>query len=379
MGDNEYYETLGVKRDASSAEIKKAYYKLAKQYHPDKVSGDNVAKVDEYTEKFKKISEAYTILSDEEKRKLYDEMGKDGLNETGGIDPRDIFSHLFNGGGFSFGGFNPFNSANHSNRERNNNFMQKQVRKSGPVMHELGIKLEDLFKGRTIKLKITKRVIFDNTTNQKCDIDKLSDTWETCSECNGNGSKIERKQIQPGIIAQMQVPCEKCFSSGSTLKENYRLDDDDEVVTIEIKRGMKPDQPHVIEGAGHCYPGALPGDIVIVFRLQSHPYFNLQESNLIMQKKILLSEALVGTTFTVKELDDNVLYFKTSKIIKPGSIEVVKGKGMPDRYGIRGDLVIQFDVEFPDTLLIHQKKNLKKFLPKAEKIDIENDHEVITI
>jgi DnaJ-class molecular chaperone len=100
-----------------------------------------------------------------------------------------------------------------------------------------------------------------------------------------------------------------------------------------------------------------------------------------MTKKILLSEALLGIDFTIDQLDDTKLRIKSDKIIKPGAVELIKGKGMYDKFGLRGDLIIQFDVEFPDTLLIHQKKHLKKYLPKREKIPIEDadNIEIITL
>lgn len=351
--DNEYYNILGVEREASSSEIKKAYYKLAKQWHPDKAPE---GKTDEYTEEFKKISQAYTILSDEEKRKMYDQFGKEGLNDSGpGVNPFDIFSGIF-GNGFSFNSFNT-----------NKNFAKKQAKKSSPVVHTINITLEDIYIGKQVKLKITKNVIYNKNTNNKCTEDELENTWIMCTNCNGQGMRVEIRQMGPGFISQTQVPCDKCLGTGNVLKPEYKLDEEIELVTVDIKRGMDPNYQHMIRGAGHCYPGTIPGDIIITFELTQHPIFNLRGLNLIMTKKILLSEALCGSNFSISELDNNKLNIQTKTIIKPGSIHIIKNKGMYDKFGLRGDLIIQFEVEFPESLLIHQKKNLKKFLPKPNK------------
>ena len=375
--DNEYYDILNVKRDSTSSDIKKAYYKLAKQWHPDKAPE---GKEDEYTEEFKKIGEAYAILSDEEKRKRYDQFGKEGLNENGGpgVNPFDIFSDLFGG---RFNGFGGFGGGGGFTRQ-NNNFFRKQVKKSAPVVHTVGITLEDLYNGKQLKLKITKNIIFNVDTNEKCPVSNLEDTTITCSNCDGNGMRIEVRQMGPGFITQSQVPCDKCLGTGNILKPEYKMQEDAEIVTIEIKRGMDPNSQHVIQGAGHCYPGTIPGDIIITFELKEHSHFHLRGLNLIMNKKILLSESLCGTSFIISELDNNKIMIQSKDIIKPNSIHVIKGKGMYDKFGIRGDLIIQFEVEFPESLLIHQKKNLKKFLPKPDNINDKNNNnniEVISI
>lgn len=372
--DNEYYDILEVKRDASPGEIKKAYYKLARQWHPDKAPD---GKEDEYTEKFKKISEAYNVLSDEEKRKLYDQFGKEGVEGGPQVNPFDIFSDIFGQNnpfgnfGFGQGGFSQGNF-----KQTNNNFARKQLKKSAPVVHTVGITLEDLFNGRTIKLKITKKSIFYNGT--KCETTELQNTSEICNDCDGNGTKISVRQIAPGFVTQSQSPCNQCMGTGNVLKDGYKLTDDSEIVTIEVKRGMDPTYQHIIHDVGHCYPGTIPGDIIIKFDLKHHPIFVLKGNNLITKQKILLSEALCGTSFIINQLDNTKLTITTKDIIKPGMVKTIKSKGMYDKFGIRGDLVIQFDIEFPDSLLIHQKKNLRKYLPKTDKI-FNNDDDAITI
>lgn len=365
--NDEYYEELGVDKDASLSQIKKAYYNLARKFHPDKAHED---KKEEYTKKFQKIGEAYETLSDDEKRKLYDQFGKDGLKQGEGpsVNPFDLFANLFKGGfgqGFSQQGFSNFNQFNQFNQ---NGFSQQHGRgekKSAPMVHQVNIKLEDLFKGKTVKLKITRKTIYDKNTNTVCELDKISNTWKKCVSCDGHGMKIEVRQMG-GFITQMQTACKECMGTGNVLLPNYELKDYAEIVEIEVKRGMNINSEHVLQGRGHCYPGTQPGDIVISFHLESHNTFNLEGNNLIMNKTILLSESLCGVCFSITELDGNVLNVKSNDIIKPGTLKIIKERGMYDKFGIRGDLIIRFDVEFPDTLLIHQKKNLKKYLPKSD-------------
>lgn len=358
----EYYETLGVKKDASATEIKKAYHKLAIKYHPDKAPED---KKEEYTKKFQKIGEAYEVLSDQDKRKIYDETGSTDFQQQGGMNPFDMFAEMFGNSGFNFsgGGF-----------RMNNNFMRKTEKKSAPVVHQVNLKLEDLFNGKTIKLKITKKAIFKRDSSEPCK-DKLSETWETCKECSGVGHKTVSRQLAPGFMTQTNVQCDKCLSTGDVLKGEYILKDHQEIIEVKIGKGMDIRREHVISEAGNCYPGTHPGDIIIAFQLLNHDTFHLKNSDLIMHKKILLSEALCGCQFIIKELDNTLFKVKSNNIIKPGTAKIIPGKGMFINETDRGNLVINFEIEFPDSLLIHQKKNLKKFLPLPNKGDNKETEE----
>lgn len=353
--EKDYYEILGIQKDATEKEIKKVYHKLAIKFHPDKAPED---KMEEYTQKFQQIGEAYEVLSNPDKKRIYDETGSVNFQEN--ANPFDMFREMF--GNFSFNGFAP---------------SEKKVKKSTPVVHQVNLKLEDLFNGKSIKLKITKKCIFrkDLSEPQK---DNLEETWDKCKICKGNGFKTQIKQIAPGFITQSNIQCQECSSSGSILKPNYELKDYQEIFEIKIERGMDVKKEHIIVEAGNCYPGTHPGDIIIVFQLVNHDKFHVRNSNLIMNQKILLCEALCGSEFIVKHLDNSLIKIKTKEIIKPGVIKTLKGRGMPTRNGC-GDLIIIFDIEFPDSLLIHQKKNLKKFLPEPNKVEEEFIGETIEI
>lgn len=370
--DTEYYDILGLSKTASKGEIKKAYYKLAKKYHPDKAEPNQK---DEFTKKFQKIGEAYEILFDDEKRQTYDQFGKDALNQNGGrdgVNPFDIFNNIFNHGGFDFSQHRHSRQANF-----NNSFMRKKVKKSSPVVHQVNITLEDLFNGKTLKLRITKKTIF----NSKGPVnDNLENTWSNCNQCKGTGTKTEIQQIGPGFVSQRQMPCRDCLGTGNKLKDGYYMGDSQDIVEVIISPGMDIGKDHIIESGGNCLPGTVPGDIVIAFRIKSHPVFKLKGNNLTMNKTILLSESLCGADFIINHLDGSNIRIKTKNVIKPGEIRTIKGLGMYDKFGLRGYLSIHFDVEFPDNLLIHHKKNLIKYLPKRESDEtnkeITNEYEI---
>lgn len=366
----DYYQTLEVSKDATAEEIKKSYRKLALLYHPDKA---NAQQKEEYTKKFQEITEAYSVLSDEQKRKNYDLTGKaDGE----GINVGDIFSQFFGGNfpGHSFGGNfpnnNPFGNI-FNQKNRSDVFMKKRRNKSPPLVHQVNISLQDLFNGKIIKLKITKEVIINKNTNEQVKEKELEDSWILCSACNGNGSVFSIQQIGPGMITQMQRPCNVCSGTGHTLKSEYELKEHQEIVQVDVKRGMELNKPHIIENVGHCSPGFLPGDIVIEFYLKPHPVFILQNRDLVMDRKILLSEALCGTSFEIEHLDGKIMEIKVDDIVKPNDHKVIKEAGMYDQFGFRGDLIIKFEIEFPDSLLIHQKHNIKKYLPKRDHSNLE--------
>ena len=195
--ETDFYDILGVSPQATDAELKKAYRKLALKYHPDKNpdAGD----------KFKEISMAYEVLSDSKKRAIYDEGGEQALKEGGGgrggggfHSPMDVFNMFFGAGG---GG--QFNGA-------------RGPAKSKPIVHKLGVTLEELYKGRTRKLAINREI-----SCVHCD-GKGGSKVETCGTCKGRGLKVTSKQIGPGMIQQMQSPCEACGAQGEIVSEAHK-------------------------------------------------------------------------------------------------------------------------------------------------------------
>ncbi len=343
--DEDYYSVLGIEKTATQGEIKKSYRKLARKYHPDKTDDKNK---EEYTKKFQKIGSAYEILSDPEKRDRYD-RGDDDIGNFQGTNPFDFFSSFFSGFG---------------NPRTNNNFAKKRTKKSVPVVHQVNISLKDLFNGKNLKLKITSKTIFKK--DEKTPYKDVSTTWNICTTCDGNGMVMEVRQVTPGFVTQNKRPCHGCLGTGNTLKEGFILKNHENIVEIDIKRGMDIKSPYVIPSGGNCYPGTLAGDIIIEFWLSEDQVFKMVGNDLYMNKEILLSEALCGFGFYITHLDGNDIFIKSKNIISPGFVKRIEKQGMYDKFGLRGDLVIKFDIKFPESLLTHQKKNIRKYLPKPK-------------
>jgi len=357
--DTEYYDVLGLKKTATPNEIKKTYYKLAKKYHPDKIT--DPSQKEEYTEKFQKIGEAYEVLSDPDKRKTYDQFGKNGLNgSSGGTNPFEMFQNMF-GRGFSF---------------NTSNFSQPRTKKSSPVVHQVNLTLEDLFNGKIIKLKITKKTIYDKRKDRPCSKSELPNTWNKCTVCHGKGATTSTRQIAPGFVTQSQQKCNYCMGTGSILTAEYELRNHQEIVQIDVKPGTNCSQEHVIKGGGNCFPGTLPGDIIIAFKLQPHETYKLKGNDLFIYPTISLAEALCGYETVITQLNGTQTRIKTNSIIAPDTIKTIPGLGMVDRSNRRGNLMIHFRVQFPDSLSDSQRESLGRILNKPSTnsqntIDIE--------
>lgn len=367
VNNSEYYDILGVDKQCSQKDVKKSYHKLAKKYHPDKAPDD---KKEEYTQKFQKINEAYEILANEEKRSVYDKYGKEGLKGQNGINVNfsDIFSNVF-GSQFNTG-FNTFNTGFNTNFNTgfnngfNAGFNTSHGKKSKPVVHKINISLEDMFIGKHIKLKISRKTIFSKNTSKPWDESNinLNSTWTVCKTCNGKGFNPTVSKIGTGMVCQSQKMCQECSGSGCILKENYYMNDCDSIVEIDYKGGYDASREIVLKGMGNCHPGAVPGDIVILLMIRAHDKFMLSGKNLIYVKNISLKDALCGSEFKIKMLNGDDYKVKTNKIITPNHVEVVKGKGM---IGLRkdfGDLHIKYNVIFPTSLNEKQKKTLSNVL-----------------
>ena len=339
VNDTEYYDILNVQKEATPAEIKKAYRKLAIKNHPDK-GGD--------PEKFKKISVAYQVLSDPEKRKTYDQFGKDLVNQNM-PSPPDIFSMFF--------------GQQHTNSHN-------QIKKCKNSVHNIKVSLEDIYNGKKMKINVTRqRLKYPNGMKQ-------SDCVQTCTNCNGQGFITQVRRFGP-MIQQSQVKCEKCNGIGKlwidvqTVKES-------KILEIYISKGIHHGKKIKFDGESDEKPGMLPGDIIFVLHEKKHNIFTRKDNDLLITKKINLSEALCGTEFILKQLDNRKLLIKSekNKIIKPGEIMCIENEGMPmeDNPYVKGHLFIMFDIVFPlpRHLSDKHKSIIKKILP-VNKFKIQDD------
>jgi len=358
-----FYDILEVSPDASESELKKAYRKLALKYHPDKNpdAGD----------KFKDISHAYEILSDPQKRQVYDRYGEEGLNGDGGmghgVSPEDLFSQLFGGGMFGGGG--------------------GRSRPSGPkkgkdMAHALKVTLEDLYKGKVSKLALSKNVLCGGCEGRG----GKEGAMKSCSGCNGRGIKIIMRQIGP-MIQQMQQTCPECNGEGETIKEKDRCRScmgrktvsERKILEVFVDKGMTDGQKITFTGEGDQAPGIIPGDVIIVLEEKEHPLFKRKGSDLYLEKEIDLATALCGGEFIVEHLDERKLLVTIlpGEVIKPGEVKSITNEGMPiyKRPFDKGHLYIKFEIKFPPARWIDDSRlsQLASLFPIREKIAYKNE------
>lgn len=354
----DYYEILGVDKNASPGEIKKAYRKKAIQYHPDRNPGDEKAE-----ELFKKSAEAYEVLSDPQKKARYDQFGhaafEGGGFGGGGMNMEDIFSQfgdIFGSAfGGSFGGFGGFSG-------------QRRV-KGGNLRIRVKLTLEEVANGVEKVVKVRRKV-------QGAGV-----TYKTCPTCNGAGQVTK---ITNTILGRMQTatPCGSCGGSGQILDnrppdaDSHGLVFSEEKVSIKIPAGVEDGMQLKVSGKGHDAPGnGIPGDLLVAIETEEHPTLKREGDNLHYDLYISLSDAVLGTS---KEIDavGGKVRIKLDPGIQSGKILRLRGKGVNSINGYgAGDLLVHVNVWTPKELSKEQKDFFEKmrgaenFEPKPEKSD----------
>ncbi|PIK48695.1 putative dnaJ-like subfamily A member 2 isoform X2 [Apostichopus japonicus] len=364
--DNKLYDLLGVSRNCTDAELKKAYRKLAKENHPDKHPGNE--------EKFKEVSFAYEVLSDPEKRQTYDHYGLDALKEggsDGALYPKNKKVVLLPPTDF----LTPSPHFVHFDQlDLSSSFFQR-------------VSLEDLYNGKTSKLQLKKNVICASCKGRG----GKAGATQTCRTCHGRGVKVTIRQLGPGMVQQMQSHCTDCDGEGECINDRdkckncngKKVVEESKILEVHVEPGMKEGQKIPFRGEGDQQPGLEPGDIIIVLVEKEHETFKRNGSNLVLKKTIGLTEALCGFQFTLKHLDDRELLVTNppGNIIHPGSLKVVEGEGMPMAKNplSKGDLIIQFDVKFPEKYFKPEEElmQLESILPPRETVKIGEDAESI--
>lgn len=350
----DYYEVLGVPRGASDEELKKAFRKVAKKYHPDLHPGDKEAEA-----KFKEVNEAYEVLSDSQKRAKYDQFGHAGVDPNfgaggagaggfGGFDFGDIFSDIFGGG---FGGFGGSSRRNGPKR-------------GSDLRQILDITFEEAAFGckKTINVTKQEKCSSCNGTGAKKGTNPV-----TCGKCHGTGQVQSQVRTPLGYMTNVTTcpdcggrgqvikdPCQECRGTGRVRKSRK--------IEVDVPAGIDNGQTLQLSGLGEAGERGGPnGDLLITFRIKPHEFFKREGTNVYMDIPITFVQAALGATLKVPTLDGPVEY-SIPEGTQPGTRFRLKGKGIPSMNGrLRGDQFVTVNVEVPRNLSAKQKQILEEF------------------
>lgn len=344
----DYYEILGVNKSASKDEIKKAFYKLAHKYHPDKKEGNE--------SKFKEVNEAYQVLSDDGKRSKYDQFGSgfENMGSGGGQYQQGGF------GGFDFSGFQngntefDFGNLNDIFSDFFGGGMgggRREQRRGRDISTEIQISFSDSIFGTDRKVLITKTSSCLTCHGSGA---KTGTKMETCKTCNGQGKIRESKRTIFGNIANTRI-CDACLGTGEVPKEicetcrGKGVLRREEEVSIVIPAGIRDGEMIRMTGYGEAVSRGVTGDLYVKVNVVPHPVFKRDGHNLVMNLNLKLSDALLGAEYPIETLDGEI------KVTIPEGVSIneilrVRGKGVPMSKNKRGDLLIKLNIKMPSKI-----------------------------
>jgi len=338
----DFYKTLGLSRRATHKEIKKAYRSMSLQWHPDKNKSEGAA------EKFSEIARAYEVLSDETKKEVFDQQGEDGLkrHEEGGMGGGggDPFGDMFSDH-FGFGG--------------GRNRRDDSEPRTDSLQIPLRLDLKQLYKGVMLDLQYVRDVLCQN--------------WEECVRkdqgCSGPGVKVIRQQIAPGFVQQVETSAPQCVSRGKAWRSNCKACPHGKTqtekinLTIDVTKGMRPEERITFEGVTDEKPGFLAGDLHFIIKEIEHKDYHRSADELYLTTEIPLVDALTGFSLDLTHVDGHKFSVDVDGVTECDHVMRVPGKGMPRRNGRgMGDLYITFEVDFPDTLTKTQRDGIRSIL-----------------
>ncbi len=348
-----YYELLGVSEDSSQKEIKKAYRKKAKKYHPD----SNSETADE--DKFKKINKAYDVLSDEDKRRKYDQFGEQGVEGHAGRGQRraassfqDLFEHLFGGG--------------------------RRQRESLDLKIQTTISLEEAYKGVEKTFEVSRKTSCEDCNGTGGEDGKTS----KCSECGGRG-KVRTVQRTPLGRAETVERCSNCNGKGSVPENKCSscsgkgVVEAEEKITVEIPEGVRDGQRVRLKDKGNRSETGRSGDLYVYVTVEDHEELERKDSDLFTTATIGVGDAALGTTISVPR-PGSELNVDIPEGTQPGQVLRLDGQGMPSRRG-QGDIYVKIDVEIPEDLTEEQKEFMEEFrgVPETDKSFFETVKDLI--
>jgi len=371
MAKRDFYEILGISKNADEAEIKKAYRKMALKYHPDKNPDDKSSE-----EKFKEAAEAYEILSNPEKRQRYDQYGHAGMgNGRGGgagagfegMNMEDIFSQFGDVFGGHFGGFG--GSSGRSGR---------RVNRGSNLRIKVKLTLEEIAKGVEKKIKVNKYVGCSSCNGTGA---QNGSAYSTCSTCRGAG---QVNRITNTILGQMQTAtlCPACGGEGQIITDKCKtcfgdgIVKSEEVISLNIPAGVAEGMQLSVSGKGNAAPrGGIAGDLIVVIEEVEHEKLKREGINLFYDHYVSFIDAAIGTSSEIPTIDGKVK-IKVDPGTQSGRVLRLKGKGLPDVNSYaKGDLLININVWTPQALSIEEKKLLEQmrnspnFKPNPSKKD----------
>ena len=356
----DYYEVLGVSKDATADEIKKAYRKVTKENHPDLHPGDKACE-----ERFKEANEAYSVLNDDEKRKKYDQFGHAAFDPNAGYgqggagfdfgDLGDIFGDIFGGG---FGGFNPFGGG--STRANPN-----APRKGSDARVSLEISFEEAAFGCEKEVTVPIIEMCSDCAGSGC---AEGTTPEVCPDCKGSGQTVTQMRTPFGITQTMgqcsrcggkgkiiHQPCKMCRGTGNIRRQHK--------MSVKVPAGIDEGQAIPLRGKGNAGAnGGLAGDLYVSVSVRDHERFEREGTSVYLEQKISYADAVLGADIEVLTLDGKVR-LTIPEGTEPGAVFRLRGKGIPylNGKGARGDQFITVNIDVPKRLNSNQKELLRKF------------------
>jgi DnaJ-related protein SCJ1 len=343
--DTDYYSVLELpaREEASEKDIKQKFRILSKKFHPD------LNPSEENRQKYVKVQRAYEVLSDRRKRKIYDMKGEEGLKqlEAQGQNrghQHDIFGSIFGHGGGGGG-----------------------VQKGQNAQLNLNVPLPDIYNGNTHRLTLQKQKLCRRCRGSGAASKK---DFTQCSACQGKGHVIQRIQLMPGFVQQMQAPCDRCGGTGKMIKKKcpdckgakvYR---GEHPLEVDIEQGVPEGHQIVFEMEGDQSPDVIPGDVIFVVHSTAHDVFKRKGNDLEATMRITLRDALLGFTRSLPHMDGHPVEVSMEGVVQHGTRVKIAGEGMP-KHNVpseKGDLFVTLEVDLPRHLSEEQKERLGKVL-----------------